>query len=65
MDVPWFGVVATRAFVRATRRIDGGPESRTVYGGIFDDIYDGQHGNWKLKIDNWKLVVGDAVVQLG
>ena len=58
MDVPWFGVVATRAFVRATRRIDGGPESRTVYGGIFDDIYDRQHGNWKL-------VVGDTVVQLG
>lgn len=27
------------------RRIDGGPESRTVYGGIFDDIYDRQHGN--------------------
>ncbi len=38
VDVPRFGIVTAGTPVRATCRINGGPESRTVHCGIFYDV---------------------------
>lgn len=43
-DVPRLGIVASRAMVRASGGVDGGPEAGTIYCCLFDNVDDGEHG---------------------